>query len=142
MHIAIAKATPLTNVKPLPESIINQLSRKYMYMPDIELRLRSLQVIPRGRNIGKMPRAVPHDNAVAFAEKNGIDLFVGYLIVPDTIKGGLDLITHSFCVQDNEVIEPTAGIEWLPTVRYIGYKVQPSAYKNFFYLNNFNRLFI
>lgn len=142
MHIAIAKASPLTNVKPLPDALINQLSRKYMYMPDIELRLRSLQVIPRGKNIGAMSKTVPHDNAVAFAQENDLELFVGYLITPDPIQGGLQLVTHSFCVKNGEVIEPTAGIVWYPTVRYIGYKVQPSTYKNFLYLNRFNRLFI
>lgn len=142
MLISISRASPMTNINPLPDILINKLARKYMYMPDITVRLRTLQVIPKGKNIGGMPRTTPHENAVAFARKNGIKLYVGYLITPESRSVDLRLVTHSFCVRDGEVIEPTEDIKWYPTVRYIGYPVVESEYDNFLYLNKFNRLFI
>jgi len=134
--------SPKTNVNPLPELIIQKLSRKYMYMPDILMRLRTLQSIPKGKNIGALSRTTPHDNAVAFAEENDLPVYVGYLIVPDEWDPDPRIITHSFCVQNDQVVEPTAGIQWTPTVRYIGYPVPRSEHKNFLYLNKFNRLFL
>lgn len=142
MLISIARSvTRNTNPTPLPELLLRQIATKYSYMPDIVNRLRSLPVIHRGRNLGEMPSTSPHDNAVAFATLNKIDLYVGYLILPDP-HGGMQIVTHSFCVQEGEVVEPTVGINWSPTVRYIGYRVKPSEYKNLLYLNHFNRLFI
>lgn len=144
MKIAIAKATPVTNYNPLPDSIIDRLVKKYSYMPDINMRLNSLPEIKRGKNIGKMPESTPHQNAIQFASQNGFDLYVGYLIEPDRRSGGLMITTHSFCVDSKrmEVVEPTSNVHWGPAVRYVGYPVNPRDYESMKYLNDFNKSFV
>tara|TARA_B100000700_G_scaffold101966_1_gene114983 strand:+ start:30781 stop:31206 length:426 start_codon:yes stop_codon:yes gene_type:complete len=141
MRIAVAKAAPEFNTQPLPPTVLEKLTRKYSYMPDIEVRLRALPVIKRGRNLALYNENTPHQNAVDYSQAQGVDLYVGYLILPDG-DFGFDLVTHSFCVSNNEVIEPTQSIEWKPSVRYVGRKVDQKDIKNLKYLNDFNRLFL
>jgi len=144
MLISVSKSIPVTNDNPLPISIFEKLSDKYSWMSDIKMRLASLPVMKRGLNRGTMHESTPHENAVTYAKNNGLVLYVGYLIRPDRRGGGLTLDTHSFCYDEKkqEVIEPTRGIKWSGSVRYVGHYVPPADYANFKYLNDFNRLFI
>lgn len=144
MQIAIASINPVTNDRPLSDSIIEKLRARYSYMPDINYRLYSLPEVKRGLNKGKMSEDKPHENAVVYAEQNNLSVYVGYLIEPDRKAGGLKLTTHSFCVDENrkEVVEPTAGIKWSPAVRYIGRRVHPSDLPSLKYLHDFNRTIV
>lgn len=144
MRISIASASPVTNDRPLPDAIIEKLKERYSYVPDINFRLYSLPEVKRGLNKGEMAEEKPHENAVEYAERNKLALYVGYLIEPDRDAGGLQLTCHSFCVDEKrrEVVEPTAGIKWSPAVRYIGRRVHPRDIPSFKYLHDFNRTIV
>lgn len=133
----MSRIRPETNDKPLAAKIIERIIPKYGYMPDIYMRLASLPEIKRFKNVGTMPEQTPHENAVAYAKRERLQLYVGYIILPS-----FDIVTHSFCVSDKGVVEPTRNIKWLPQTLYVGRRVKSSEIKDFEYLHRFNRLFI
>lgn len=144
MSISTASTDIAVNHNPLPDSIVEKLVEKYHYISDINARLLALPHIKRGIYVGKMPSASPHDNALQYATKHGIRLYVGYLIEPDRGAGGLKLTMHSFCVDEkrNHVVEPTAGIKWGGSTRYIGIPVAEEDYSQHKYLHRFNKFIL
>lgn len=140
MRVALAAAGSL-NYNPLPEHIISSLAVRYNHIPGVLPRLQSLPEIVKFKNVGKMPNRTPHENAVTFASLYKLHVYVGYLIYPDR-NGDLVMDTHSFCVDNKRVVEPTSGIPWNSRVRYCGYRVPVFDHDQFKYLHKFNRLFV
>lgn len=142
MKVNIATPSPTINSNPLPVAIIERLSDKYSYIPNIMRTLSSLPEVRKGLNRGTGHESTPHENAVQYAKDSGMTLYVGYRIEPDRAEGGLKLLLHSFCVNEKrqEVIEPTRNVQWSPAVRYIGTKVSLDDTPGLKYLNDFNRI--
>lgn len=107
---------------------------------DLPMRLERLPIIKRGINIGILPRATVHDNAVAYSKKNKLRLYVGYLVSRETTQTPWIIEVHSFCVDSRErVIEPTAGFNWEESY-YLGIPVPEEDIRGMRYLHNFEKM--
>lgn len=125
----------------LPVNIKEQLVQHRKFWRDLPSRLTKLPEIPKGFRVGTMPRVTVHENAVSYAKKNGLRLYVGYIIYREEINLPYKIEVHSFCVErkSGRVVEPTEGFNW-QEARYVGMPVPEKDISGMRYLTLFERL--
>lgn len=124
----------------LPSHIQETLVKDRKFWRDLPVRLRKLPTVPKGINIATMPKATIHDNAVAYAKKNKLRLYIGYIIYRANPTDNWKIEVHSFCVDKNgRVIEPTEGFHWKES-HYVGIPVKEADIRGMRYLNYFERM--
>ncbi len=124
----------------LPSNIKTQLVKDRKFWRDLPIRLSKLPEIKKGFCVRVAPKVTVHENAIAYAKKNKLRLYVGYIIYRDSIDDRYKIEIHSFCVDKNtRVIEPTDGFNW-DEARYVGIPVPQNDIPGQRYLTLFDRM--
>ena len=124
----------------IPSNIKEQLIQNRKFWRDLPQRLTKLPEIKKGIRVGTMPKITVHENAVSYAARNKLRLYVGYLIHRDEVGGNYKIEVHSFCVDKNSrVIEPSEGFNWQES-RYVGIPVPQRDISGMRYLTLFERM--
>lgn len=124
----------------IPPNIKDQLVINRKFWRDLPARLSKLPELKKGFRTGVLPKVTVHQNAVSYAKRNNLRVFVGYIIYRDNVNESYKIEVHSFCVDNNNrVVEPTEGFEW-ENARYVGMPVPEKDIPGLRYLTLFERM--
>ena len=126
------KRLPLAIRKELVGNIDNQM--------DLFTHLSKMVHVDRGIYVGSKPLTRSHANAIAHAEENGYDVFLGYFVWRYSDSEPWQYRPHSFCVnKKDKVVEPSAVPKW-DDVRsyYIGIPIPKHELRGNKHLIHFN----
>lgn len=144
IQISLAESFPeqslIAIAEALPSNIKEQLVQNRKFWRDLPVRLTKLPEIKKGFSVGIMPKVTIHENAVSYARRNKLRLYVGYIIYRDSVQDHYKIEVHTFCVDKNtRVIEPTEGFNW-QEARYVGIPVPVQDIPGMRYLTLFERM--